>query len=386
MKNRYTYLITLGHLANDTAQGALPALLPLFIVTYNLNYQQAAGLMFANTILSSIMQPIFGYFSDKISKPWFISLGTALSGSSIAAMGFADSYWTLFGLSMLAGVGSAIFHPEAARLVNRISGKHKGKAMGTFSVGGNGGFALGPILAGLCAYTLGPHGLLIFAIFSITTAAILFHNMPKILSLVALSAMEEAKAHVNEHLTNDWRSFSKLSVIIFARSIVFSVMNTFIPIYWITVLLQSPASGSMALTILFSFGVVITFIGGIMADRLGLLKVIRFSLCCMVPVTILFPMSTNVWLSTALLLPLGFSIFALYSPIVVLGQTYLAKSVGFASGVTLGLGITLGGIIAPAIGWVADHYGLQTGLQLLTIIAVAALVFSFIIPEPKRKC
>ena len=160
----HVYLFTLGHFSVDWVQGAIPALLPYFITTCHLNYQDAATLIFGNLLLSSVSQPLFGYYSDKISKPWFVPLGSILSGVCLTALSFTQNYWLIFLFSMFCGFGASMFHPEAARMVNRISGSLKGQAMGSFSVGGNAGFAVGPLVAGFCAYAFDIHGLVIFGI------------------------------------------------------------------------------------------------------------------------------------------------------------------------------------------------------------------------------
>ncbi len=382
--NPYVYLFTMGHFAVDWSQGAIPALLPYFIATYNLSYQEAATLIFANMLLSSVSQPIFGYYSDKISKPWFIPLGPLLCGLCITLLGFTDNYWFIFFCSMFCGFGSSIYHPEAARAVNKISGKLKGQALGSFSVGGNAGFAVGPIVAGFCAYAFHIYGLIIFGIINLIFAALLYHFMPKILKQIKNADLEEIKTHKSEEKRNDWKSFSKLTIVIFVRSIGFTICNTFIPIYWIYVLNASPSQGSLALSILFFLGAVITFIGGIMADRFGFIRIMRASFLIMIPTMLCFTNSTNLWLSTILLIPVAFSLFAPYSPIVVLGQTFLSKNIGFASGVTLGLSTTMGGLFSPLVGWGADTWGLTTALQILWIAAIFGAVFAFLIPTPKQ--
>lgn len=382
--NPYVYLFTMGHFAVDWSQGAIPALLPYFIATYNLSYQEAATLIFANMLLSSVSQPIFGYYSDKISKPWFIPLGPLLCGLCITLLGFTDNYWFIFLCSMFCGFGSSIYHPEAARAVNKISGKLKGQALGSFSVGGNAGFAVGPIVAGFCAYAFHIYGLIIFGIINLIFAALLYHFMPKILKQIENADLEEIKTHKSEKKRNDWKSFSKLTIVIFVRSIGFTICNTFIPIYWIHVLNASPSQGSLALSILFFLGAVITFIGGIMADRFGFIRIMRASFLIMIPTMLCFTNSTNLWLSTILLIPVAFSLFAPYSPIVVLGQTFLSKNIGFASGVTLGLSTTMGGLFSPLVGWGADTWGLTTALQILWIAAIFGAVFAFLIPTPKQ--
>ena len=268
---------------------------------------------------------------------------------------------------MTSGLGGNLFHPEAARMVNRIAGPLKGQALGSFSVGGNAGFAIGPMVAGFSAYTFDIHGLVLYGIVNLIIAAVLYHAMPTVLTMAAAADKAEAKAHPGASHENDWKAFSKLTVVIFARSIGFTLCNTFIPIYWITVLGATPSTGSMALSILFSMGVVITFLGGIMADRFGFIRVMRGSFLIIVPAMCLLVNSSQLWLATLLLLPVAFSFCPGHSPIVVLGQTYLGKNVGFASGVTLGLSTTVGGLLSPVVGWGADLWGVQTALQMLII-------------------
>ena len=379
------YLFSLGHLSVDWCQGAIPALLPYFIRNYDLSYQAAGTLVFANVLVASILQPLFGYYSDRISRPWFIPLGTLFCGISVALMGFCTSFAAIFAAAMLSGVGSAIFHPEAALMVNRMAAKAKGQALGTFSVGGNAGFAIGPIVAGVCAYKLGIHTLLVFGIVNTVLAAALWTKMSYVLRQVSLSDRNETEKKVVKAKENDWKAFGILSLPIFARSIGFTLSNTFIPIYWMTVLHASATQGTTALSILFTMGACITFGGGLLADRFGYVKIIRAAFFCMVPAYLLLTHTTNLWLATALLLPAAVSIFMPYSPIVVLGQTYLAKNAGFASGVTLGLTTTLGGIFAPLIGAAADRWGLVPALQIFWIAGLIGLIASFFLPEPEKE-
>ena len=379
------YLFSLGHLSVDWCQGAIPALLPYFIRNYDLSYQEAGTLIFANVLVASVLQPLFGYYSDRISRPWFIPLGTLFCGISVALMGFCTSFSAIFAAAMLSGVGSAVFHPEAALMVNRIAAKAKGQALGTFSVGGNAGFAVGPIVAGICAYKLAIHSLLIFGIVNAVLAVALWTKMPYVLRQVSLFKKQETEKQDVRVKDNDWKAFGILSLPIFARSIGFTLSNTFIPIYWMTVLHASATQGTTALSILFTIGACITFGGGLLADRFGYVKIIRAAFFCMVPTYLLLTHTTDIWVATALLLPAAISIFMPYSPIVVLGQTYLAKNAGFASGVTLGLTTTLGGIFAPLVGGAADRWGLVPALQIFWIAGLIGLIASFFLPEPEKE-
>jgi FSR family fosmidomycin resistance protein-like MFS transporter len=379
------YLFSLGHLSVDWCQGAIPALLPYFIRNYDLSYQAAGTLIFANVLVASVLQPLFGYYSDRISRPWFIPLGTLFCGISVALMGLCTSYSAIFAAAMLSGVGSAIFHPEAALMVNRIAAQAKGQALGTFSVGGNAGFAVGPIVAGFCAYKAGIHSLLIFFIVNAVLAAALWNRMNYILRQADVLDREQTGKQEAKVRENDWKSFAILSMPIFARSVGFTLSNTFIPIYWMTVLHASATQGTTALSILFTIGACITFGGGLLADRLGYVKVIRAAFFCMVPTYLLLTHTTDIWVATALLVPAAVSIFMPYSPIVVLGQTYLAKNAGFASGVTLGLTTTLGGIFAPLVGGAADRWGLVPALQIFWIAGLIGLIAAFFLPEPEKE-
>lgn len=380
--NRLVYLFSLGHFAVDWCQGAVPALLPYFILQYDLSYREAATLIFANMMVASVIQPVFGYYSDKVSKPWFVPLGPLLAGASVVWIGFSTSYASLFVAAMVCGLGSSLFHPEGALMVNRIAGGEKGRALGSFSVGGNAGFAIGPAAAGLCAYGIGIEGLALFGVVNAAIAAAIFLCMPRALRAAAQS--EAAAKKKRGAAENDWASFGKLSVIILARALGFTLCNTFIPLYWIHVLGTDEGAGSTALSILFTVGACLTYGGGLLADRFSMRTIIRGAFLVMIPAMFLLTNSTDVTVATALLLPAAAAIFMPYSPIVVLGQTYLAKNAGFASGVTLGLTTTLGGLFAPVVGWAADLWGLQNALQILWAAGIAGLAAAMSLPKDRE--
>ena len=383
--NPFVYLFALGHLATDWAQGAIPALLPYFISHYDLSYRAAASLVFANVMVSSLLQPLSGYYADKMSKSWFIAAGPVCAGLGVTFIGFSSSYWAIFAAAMLCGVGSALFHPEAALMVNRIAGKGKGQAIAIFSMGGNLGFAVGPVAAGICAYTIGIHSLLLFGVVNLAVGTAILWKMSAA-QRVAAQYVEEEKGNEPEvEKRNDWGSFAKLSFAMLARSLSFNLSNTFIPIFWVTVLHATAQEGTQALSLLFAVGAGLTYVGGVLADRMGYVRVLRLTFCAMIPTMFLLTHSTEVLWATVLLLPAAFAIFVPFSPIVVLGQTYLAKNAGFASGVTLGLSTTLGGILTPFVGWAADLWGVVTALQILWIAGVIGAAASFSLPADGKR-
>src|SRR5665647_1132970 len=126
MKNKQVLLLSAGHMFTDLNQGALPAILPFLILEQGLSYTAAAGLIFAANFASSIVQPVFGYLADRISKPWLMPIGIFLAGLGMAFTGLTANYWLLFAAVTVSGIGVAAFHPEGARMSNRISGEKKG--------------------------------------------------------------------------------------------------------------------------------------------------------------------------------------------------------------------------------------------------------------------
>lgn len=397
MNTKKLLLVSLGHLSCDVNGGALPAVLPFLITNYGFNYQAAAGLMFAFSCLSSIIQPLFGWLSDKFSKPWFIPLGVLLAGGGLGAVGFMGSYWAIFAVIVVSGVGAALFHPEGARFANRVSGRTKGTGLSIFSVGGNGGFVLGPVLAVAAINGFGMRGTAVFGALSLLMACILLYQIARMTSLkkpLATSGSRPARAAAESKKAaagqveeaeeesvgeNNWKEFSKLTGAIISRSILFVGCNTFIPLYWVGHFGQSKDAGALALTCFCTFGVLSNFTGGMLSDRFGYLRIIRLSYLLLIPTVILFGFADNLYAAYALLLPLGFSLYAPFSSMVVLGQKYLAKNIGLASGVTLGLASSMGGIAAPLLGRIADVYGLPRAMQSLTVVAVLGAFFAFLL-------
>ena len=153
-------VLSAGHLFTDVSQGSIPALLPFLIVRDHLNYASASALILAATISSSVIQPLFGHVSDRRSLPWLMPLGPALGGLGVALVGIAPSYALTFAAVLVSGIGVAAFHPEGSRFANYVSGARRSSGMSLFSVGGNIGFALGPVLITPLVLVFGLHGTL----------------------------------------------------------------------------------------------------------------------------------------------------------------------------------------------------------------------------------
>ncbi len=387
MNKLFVYLVSFGHLCVDLAPGALPAILPFFVLHNGLSYTEVAGLMFASSFLSSLVQPLFGYWADKTSQHWFMALGIALSGIGLGISGLSSNYWFIFFAITLMGLGCALFHPEAARVVNRTSGVHRATGMGIFSVGGNAGFGIAPLIAAAVLTAWGNSGTVVFGIFGVVMAAVMFYAVPKMFaSMKEGSAGDVEKTQKNsQEGSNDWGAFARLSVVILCRSVAQTSILAFLPLYCIYRFNVSEAATSPLLAFLSICGVVMTLAGGWVSDRIGLIRACRFGYILMAPAFAMLILAPSIWWFYPIVAVISFTLNGTYAAYVVLGQSYLAKNVGFASGVTLGLSSSLGGIFTPLLGMVGDAYGLDIVMWSLVGVGALCALGSFILPEPVKQ-
>ena len=381
-KSVYSYIMMLGHLCADLGGGALPAILPFLIAQKGITYTQAAGLTFALSSIGSVIQPVFGSMADKTSRPWLMSLGIFMAGCGISMLGFIDNYWLMFVAVAFTGIGSALFHPDGGRMANYVSGVKKGKGISLFSVGGNMGGAIGPMLAVFGITMLGGdlRGAAILAIPAFAMAAFMVTQHGNLAEFAA-EGNKKTKAAIAAGQKDDWGAFGKLTLVVFLRSTLSMGMTTFIPLFWMSVLMQSEEVSGSVTTIISLSGAVATLIGGNLADKYGFNKTIRSGLVLMIPCLIAVTMSRNVLLCTVMLIPTAVFLNFAFSPSVALGQKFIPNHIGLASGITMGLASSFGGVVSPLLGKVADNTSVPVVMWILVGIAVAACVFSFFVPD-----
>jgi MFS transporter, FSR family, fosmidomycin resistance protein len=383
MDRRAIGLLSAGHLFADLSQGAVPALLPFFVVEYQLSYQQAALLVFAATAASSVVQPLFGHLSDRVRANWLVPAGVFLAALGLAGTGLTRNYWLIALMLMISGLGVAAFHPEAARSMNAAAGPRKATGMSLFSMGGSAGFALGPLLTTSLMLWFGVRGAVLLFVPGLCMAALLFvrrHNLPQ-LRLPDRPGTPGAPARLPDH----WRPFFRLVGAIVFRSVLFFGFNTFLALYWIDTLGQSQAAGGAILSLWMGVGIVGVLVGGRLADRFGPRRVGIVTSLLVVPLLLLFLATRQVWLAAALLALIGIITTLASSGLMVFGQSLIPNHVGVASGVTIGLSVTVGGLTAPVLGWLADQYGIPAALASLSVLPllVAILVWTLPRTEPR---
>lgn len=382
MNKKYLYVLSAGHFSCDINTGALPGLLPFFVTLYGMDYKLAAGLMFASSFLSSIIQPLIGYISDKKSYAYLMPLGILLSGLSLGSVAFIHDYTLIFVAVTLMGIGNAIFHPEAARMVNGLSEGNKALSMSIFSTGGSAGFCIGPILGASLATIWGMNALIFFGGFCIIMSSIIAFLMPRMRRMVKHIAKQQAHDEA-ENKENDWNAFGRLTIFVIVRAALYTSLTTFLPLYCVNILNQSEAVGSVTITVLAMVGIFTNWMGGYAADRWGNSFILRIGMTVMGLALLAFNFNHNLALLYVIVGCAGFALYACVGPMVVLGQTYLKKNIGMASGVTLGIGFSAGGVIAPMLGWVADTHGLEYVFYILPLFALTGLLTTFVLKDVK---
>jgi FSR family fosmidomycin resistance protein-like MFS transporter len=374
-------LLSAAHLSDDLNQGVVPAMLPFFIAANHLTYAAAAGLILAQTLSSSVVQPLFGLLADRRPSPWLIPLGLSLAGIGVALAGLAPNYGLIFAAIALSGFGISAFHPEAARRVRYLSGSRQATTMSLFTVGGMAGFAIGPLVITPVLIDFGVRGAIVLALPVLLMSVAVTYQLPRLAAAHASVSMGSSGRVLIDQV-EQWSDFTRLTVVVVLRSIVFIGLNTFIPLYWTRVLGGTKTGGGLALTTLLAAVTVGTLVGGRLADRYGRRIVIVASLAALTPLLLLFLSLHGLTAAGILLVPVGIVLAAATSVVVVMAQEYLPNRVGLAAGVTLGLSMTIGGLMMPLFGSIADHYGLSMAMFLLSLVPAIGWAISLTLHEP----
>ena len=371
-------VLATGHLWADFLQGAIPALLPFLIAERGYSYAAAGALVLASSVGSSLTQPLFGIASDRLALPWLMPAGLALGGVGLALVGLVESYPATVAAVAVSGLGVAAFHPEGARYANYVSRGQRGRGMSIFSLGGNAGFALGPILMTPAILVFGLHGTLLALIPLWAGAALLAVELRRLKGFAP--AVGAAAAKTNGGAARDQVGpFARLAGVVGMRSIIFFGLQAFIPVYFVRELDVSEAAGNAALSVMLVAGAVGTYVGGRLVDRLGRRVIVVGSMAALGPLLVLF-LLVGRWPATALLVGVGFLVIANFSITVVMGQEYLPNRLGLASGITMGAAIGFGGLAAAGLGALADATSLETTMWTIALVPLPALLLAWTLP------
>ncbi|MFI6441246.1 MFS transporter [Streptomyces sp. NPDC050759] len=371
--------MSLGHACVDVYQGAVAALVPYFVAERAYSYAAASGVVLAASLLSSVVQPLFGALTDRWAMPWLLPLSALTAGSGVALSGVVGSYPLTLAAVAVSGIGVAAYHPEAARAARAVApGGNTG--MGWFSLGGNAGFALAPLLVAAVIATGGLNASPWLVVPAVAGAALCAGAVRA--SRVSAPAGRPPESSGSD----DWPSFLRLSGAVVCRSVVFVGLSAFVSLYVRERVGGGDVAGTAALCVLYAGGAVGTVLGGRLADRYGRLAVVRraYALTVLAVAGVVLVPGPAVYLFVALT---SAGLYVPFSLHVTLGQDCLPGRVGTASGVTLGLTVSVGGLAAPALGALADATSLRTALVPLIVLPALGglLLLGLREPAPGRE-
>jgi FSR family fosmidomycin resistance protein-like MFS transporter len=370
--------LSAGHFATDFSNGALPALLPFLVQRFDLSYTQVGALMLVSALASSIVQPLFGLWSDRRGAVWLLPVGVALAGVGMALAAASPSYGLCLTLVTVSGLGTAAYHPEGSKFANYVSGARRASGMSLFSIGGNLGVALGALSTAPLLLVFGRIGGLAIAVPSIAVAALL------IASLGYLQGFEPERRRTRQLAGEDRPgALALLLAVVAVRSVGWFGLLTFVPL-WAVSLGHSESYGGNLLALMLFTGGVGTLAAGPLADRIGRRPVLVGSLVATPILTLVF-VAVGGALGAAALALVGVCVVGTFGVTGVMSQEYLPSRIGLASGLVIGFSIGLGGVAALALGAVADAVDLETAMYACAAVPAVAIVLGLLLPSSRGR-
>jgi len=363
----------------DIYMPVLPAILPILVANNGYSYLAAGLLVTAYNITSSFTQPVVGWLSDKKGLTISVSVSLFFSAFFIALMGLVQDYYLIMAFAVLAALGHACFHPTALSLVSRLcTPENRGTITSYFVVGGNLGYALGPVLAGALVWWLGLPGLALIIVPALVMVVVLKRLLPGGIAGAREDHVLAVAPH--EEKTVSYRPFAILMVASILRAWAVFAAITYLPLYLVAQG-YSLVTATFIMTLMLLSGVAGQVAGGRISDRIGRKEFMVFGLVLAIPFFYLFFATTGPVAILAILL-FGFFLWSTFAVAVAMSHELLPGNVGLASGMMLGLAIGFGGLGVAINGMIADHYSLAAALGTIPVPIAAAVILMALVPYP----
>lgn len=384
----YAMMVAIGvaHLINDSMQSVVVAMFPLLETSMGLTFTQLGIITLVLNVLASLLQPVVGFVSDKKPMPYALPLGMASSFIGIALIAFATEYWMILVAVCFIGLGSAVFHPEGSRVSFMAAGNKRGLAQSIFQVGGNSGQALAPLISAFILVPFGQTG----AAFVLILTAIGIVLLSKISAWYKRELEKERLSKTKRTLISSLPPLTKkqvgiaialLMLIIFARSFYVTNMTSFYVFYLMDEYALTLQRSQLLIFMFMACGVIGTFFGGPLSDRIGRKNVVLLSVVVPIPFCLALPFMP-LWAVVVFLMIIGTLIMISFSVTVVYAQELVPSKIGTMAGLTVGFAFGMGGIGGVVIGALMDTIGIQQTMVTLSLLTVLMLVAVFL---PKDK-
>lgn len=380
------FIIGICHLLNDSLQAVIPAMFPILESSLGLTFTQLGFIAFTLNMVSSVMQPLIGIYTDKRPMPYALPLGLMSSMLGMLGLAFAPNFWTIIASVVFIGLGSAVFHPEGSRVAYLAAGTRRGLGQSIYQVGGNAGQSLAPVITALVLVPLGQFGAIWFTLIAGLAVIFLMYIAKWYKTQIKILATNRAKVTVRKPSKSVSRGIRNALIIlvflVFARSWYQSAIANFYAFYAIDHYgLSIPKSQIYIFTFLL-MGAVGTFFGGPLADRFGKRNIIYFSLLAPAPFAIALPYVGPI-VSIILLALIGLLLMTSFSVTVVYAQELIPGKIGTMSGLIVGLAFGMGAIGSVALGSLIDLIGLNPTMIIISLFPLLGFL-THLLPSDEK--
>lgn len=382
---RILFAISIAHLLNDMVQSIVPSIYPIIKEEMGLSFIQIGVITLVFQLTSSLLQPFVGMYADRRPSPYALAAGMCFTLTGLIWLAFTGSYAAMLGAVSVIGIGSSIFHPEASRVAQLAAGGKKGLAQSIFQVGGNGGTAIGPLLAALIVLPHGRLAVLWFALAAIMGALILTRVGRWYKRVVSnISGQRRKVRSVVDHLSKRRinMALAVLVVLTFSKQFYLASMTSYFTFFLIDKFGVSIQYSQIALFAFLAASAVGIIAGGYIGDKIGRKYVIWGSILGAAPFAIAMPYA-GLTLTIILAIIVGLVISSAFSAILVYATELKPGKVGMIAGLFFGLSFGLGGVGAAFFGWLADIRGIYFVFEISTLLPLLGIVAAFL-PDLKK--
>lgn len=385
----YSMLIicSISHFLNDMIQSVIPAIYPIIKEQYGFTFAQIGIITLLFQMTSSILQPFTGYYADKHPRPFALSAGMCFTLVGLLLLAFASDYALILIAVSVVGLGSSIFHPTASRVTQIASGGKKSLAQSIFQVGGNGGSAIGPLLAAAIVIPFGQQAISWFALAALLAALIMLK-----LGAWYKQRLKTMPAHATTTSITDngitprqkYGALLILILLIFSKYFYTSCITSYFTFFLISKFGISVQASQLYLFVFLAAFAIGTVAGGVLGDKIGRKYVIWFSILGAAPFALIVPYANLPWTIICIFLS-GLIIASAFSSIVVYATDLMPDKVGLIAGIFFGLMFGLGGLGSAFFGWLADLTSIEYIFKVSAFLPLLGIIAGFLPNVQKQK-
>jgi len=370
--------ISFSHFLNDTMQSLIASVYPILKDAYALNFAQIGMITLAFQFTASLLQPVVGHITDKKAQPFSLAVGMGSTFVGLLLLSVANTYPAILIAAALVGLGSAVFHPESARIARLASGGRYGFAQSVFQLGGSFGTSMGPLLAALIVVPFGQPSIAWFSTIAFLAILILWRiglwYRPQIAGRKAVRPVAHPDAPSSRRVAI---ALAVLVALLFSKQLYVSSLSSYYIFYLIDRFGVSTQSAQIYLFIFLAANAAGAFIGGPVGDRFGRKLVLWFSVLGALPFTLALPYA-GLYASAVLTVFIGLVLSSTTSTIIVFAQELVPHRFGMISGMFFGVAFGIGGLGAAALGKLADHTSIEFVYQVCAFLPAIGLLAVFL--------